>query len=279
MPAFVKCFRAPGKGSRLFTGRGVEGFTLLELLVAMAVLSILLVAMVKMVDGTSTVSASETSRISALQQIESVVDRLEQDISRMPVRPDLDYGFFKTSGNDSLRFVSEVTGISSGSVPASTLSTVEYSLDPAEGMLRGVPTLAWNAQPFSSTAVPTLSDPANPPVPSAASRLVLGRGILRMEIGFVLADGTIQADPPAEVSELRGLVATMAAIDEKKLGNLSSGARAMLSSALADRGTNSNLAAAWLDSLNGPALRVSLGADVVRSIQVQERMISLQRLK
>ena len=89
------------------------GFTLVELLVAIAVLAIILVAAAKILSTTATLTTVNNKRMDANDQARMVFDCMADDFARMVRRRDVDYLFWKnspsttTGTNDAMYFFTE----------------------------------------------------------------------------------------------------------------------------------------------------------------------------
>jgi prepilin-type N-terminal cleavage/methylation domain-containing protein len=89
------------------------GFTLVELMVAIAILAIIVVAVAQIVGTASKLTTVTTKHIDANSQARTVFDRMANDFARMVKRNDVDYIFFKANGaggaglNDTMFFFSE----------------------------------------------------------------------------------------------------------------------------------------------------------------------------
>jgi prepilin-type N-terminal cleavage/methylation domain-containing protein len=83
------------------------GFTLVEMLVAIAVLAIILVTASKILSTTATLTTSSNKHMDANDQARAVFDRMADDFARIVRRNDVDYIFWKTSGNDAMYFYTE----------------------------------------------------------------------------------------------------------------------------------------------------------------------------
>ena len=95
----------PNKASLL------RGFSILELLVAVAVLSILVVMVAQMLGSASTVTSGSRKRMAADEEARIVLDRMAADIARMVKREDVDSLFLSKAGNDEMYFYSESPAI------------------------------------------------------------------------------------------------------------------------------------------------------------------------
>lgn len=88
-----------------------SGFTLAEMLVAVAVLSLLIVFVAQMVNSAGKVASSSKKHLDSDRQARLVFDRMAADFNRMIKRTDVDSWFYKkTAGNDCMFFYSEGPG-------------------------------------------------------------------------------------------------------------------------------------------------------------------------
>jgi prepilin-type N-terminal cleavage/methylation domain-containing protein len=165
--------------------RGAGGFTLTELLVAMAVL-ILVVAFVSQLMNSTTMSTNMSKNHGdADTQARLVFDRMAADFAGMPRRTDIDFVFSKQAGNDKMYFYSmapsfyDATKFSGTSaLLKDSTALVGYSIYPggastnfsAYSLLRLSKGLTWSS-----------SQPANGPggmmfltIPSPGSLPILG---------------------------------------------------------------------------------------------------------
>ena len=148
-----------------------RGFTLVELMVAIAVLSILVYVVAKIVSGAATITTFSNTHVDANSQARLVFDRLALDLSRMLKRPDADVIFCKNysaaSGyNDTLFFFSESSGAydtttsTNWSAERNNISLVGYRINnnstgPNYGQLERLgKALPWDTTAASGSAFP-----------------------------------------------------------------------------------------------------------------------------
>jgi prepilin-type N-terminal cleavage/methylation domain-containing protein len=119
------------------------GFTLVELLVAIAVLAIIVVAAAQILGTTSTLTTVNNKHMDANDQARAVFDRMADDFARMVRRKDVDFIFWKaavngtgdTGGNDAMFFYTEGSSYfdtttfnaSGGGIPAGASNNSEKS--------------------------------------------------------------------------------------------------------------------------------------------------------
>ena len=87
------------------------GFTLVELLVAIAVLAIILVVAAKILSTAAALTTVNNKHIDANDQARVVFDRMADDFARIVRRKDVDYIFWKNPpwqpANDAMYFYTE----------------------------------------------------------------------------------------------------------------------------------------------------------------------------
>ena len=124
-----------------FSARRRAGFTLLEVMVAIAILGIIVVAIAQIVGTASSLTTLDDKHIDADGQARTVFDRMANDFARMVKRNDVDYIFFKastagvTGTNDTMFFFSE---------GASYFDSATFTKTPV-GYLASAPTPTKNA--------------------------------------------------------------------------------------------------------------------------------------
>jgi len=83
------------------------GFTLVELLVAIAVLAVIVLATAQILGTTASLTTANNKHMDANDQARMVFDRMADDFARMTKRKDVDYVFWKNAGNDAMYFYTE----------------------------------------------------------------------------------------------------------------------------------------------------------------------------
>jgi prepilin-type N-terminal cleavage/methylation domain-containing protein len=124
--------------ARSASGIALAGFTILELLVAVAILALMVVMFSSLLSSASSVTTLSNKHTEADAQARAVFDRMAIDFARMVKRPDVDY-FLKSStnlqtGQDQMAFYSEVAGYYPSSGSQSPLSLVGYRINGAAGL-------------------------------------------------------------------------------------------------------------------------------------------------
>ncbi|SDU02664.1 Verru_Chthon cassette protein C [Verrucomicrobium sp. GAS474] len=196
---------------------GGRGFTLTEILVAVAVLSILMLLMVSVMNASSSASRTAQNRLDSEGQARLAITTLDRDLAQVIQSPDVDFFVDKSSLNDRIFFYSETPGYPSGSSTPSNVSLVGYRINATSGsasynqlerygaalqwdgaMQEGLrfltyPTGAVTSAPVASTR---LSADAVTASGSSDSRFhVLAADVFRFELCYQLRDGTYSTVP------------------------------------------------------------------------------------
>ena len=112
-----------------------SGFTILELLVAVAILALMVVMFSSLLSSATSVTTLSNKHTEADAQARAVFDRMAIDFARMVKRPDMDY-FLKSAatpqiGQDQMAVYSEVPGYYPSTGSQSPLSLIGYRINGA----------------------------------------------------------------------------------------------------------------------------------------------------
>jgi type IV pilus assembly protein PilW len=108
-----------------------SGFTLIELLVAMAISSIVLTGLVSVYTNLSRSYATETSRVTAQQDIRSAINLLAQDIRIAGLDPlGTAGGGFTVTDTDDIEFIADRDY--DGAITSGNMEQIRYYLDGTE---------------------------------------------------------------------------------------------------------------------------------------------------
>jgi Tfp pilus assembly protein PilV len=214
--------------------RRAAGFTLVEALVAIAVLGLIVALMANLANLTVMTVISSRKHLDADSQARLVFDRMASDFGKMVKRTDIDYLFYKNAAgssgvNDSMFFYAESPSYANVSANNSTAALVGYRINSTTLQLERLgEDLTWDTattNDASSTASNTKpgtvvflawSGGATPATSSLIDGVwthtvgtmgnnytdgtdpdfhVLGDLTYRLEISFLLTDGTISTKP------------------------------------------------------------------------------------
>jgi|GEM_PF-2805497 len=175
-------------------GNPSGGFTLIELMVAMAVFVMMALLLVGLTEGTMRVTGQSQRRISADAGARQVLDRISADVARAIVRVDLPFRVDKTAGNDGISFLANVDGYTAGR----GMSVISYN--GSNGTLqRGVDATSWTngsdeIDVMEFTSVATAAATAGYLEVPGTNYELIAKDVFRLEIAFLMGDGTIKAD-------------------------------------------------------------------------------------
>jgi prepilin-type N-terminal cleavage/methylation domain-containing protein len=265
-----------------------QGFTLVEMLVAMAVLSILAVLLAQVVALTSQATAAASKHLDATGQARVVFDRLATDLAGRPNRSDLGMLFTKvTPGNDSFQFYTQANGYSG----ARQVTAVGYRIQQTTAgrlyqLERGAAGTDWTGN--TNPLVQFLPNVFAAPAVSDANYDVLANDVFRLEFCFLLNTGllsTTSASPYNSAglqtySDVVGLVVGLGVLDGRSRELISStnpnGPLATLCKDLADPPSGQDPASYWSTAMAQPGFGAGLPLPVVQNIRIYQRTFYVQ---
>jgi type II secretory pathway component PulJ len=174
------------KGRSYSKGPADSGFSILEILVAMAVLMLMALMVVGLVDGTMRITSQSQRRISADAGTRQALDRMSADFARAIVRSDLPIRIEKEAGNDSITFFAQADGYTAGR----GISKIGYRVA-NNSLQRGAESTGWtnNAMGFTTLSI-ALADP-NYLTIADSNFETIATDVFRLEFAFLMGDGTI----------------------------------------------------------------------------------------
>ena len=274
---------------------GTRGFSLVELLVAMAVLSLLVVMLAQMVALTSQAISIDSKKIDAAGQARLVFDRLASDLASMPSRPDFGMMFTKAAGNDSFQFYSQVDGYSG----ARQIAAVGYRIQQSTpGRLyqleRGAVGTDWGPSITSNPLVQFLPNTQAIATNTDPNYDVLASGVFRLEFCYVLTTGQFYSPPNNSTSpyvvycdnptgaafyngnptssKIAAVVIAVGILDTNSQKLISSNQLGQLATALPDNTSGDDPIADWNTAMAKPTFApAGIPAQVVQNIRFYER--------
>lgn len=190
--------------------RSSLGFTLIEILVAVAVLSLTLVLFLQFSRGVFDAYRSGRANLDNYATGRALLDAIARDVQGAIIRGDLPSFPASGGGPRELSFYTGVAGIPSGGATGlRDLSYVRYELAPAEFSLkRSDAAITWDDK--SAIRIGSAQTP-----PAATSR-TLSAGVLAFDYRFLLQDGTITRTPD-DVTKVAAVRFSIAVADPNSL--------------------------------------------------------------
>lgn len=163
--------------------RGLEGFTLVELLVAAAIMVIFVVLVALMVRSVASGTSASSRHIDADDEIRTAFDRMRDDIAGMVQRPDVNPLWASSNGNDSFYFLSQApASFASANSSNSRIALIGYTVN-TNGLQRLGQGLGWDdsSLQFTNGAVSTNA--------SSTNYVTIAPSVFRMEYALLLKPG------------------------------------------------------------------------------------------
>lgn len=255
------------------------GFTLVELLVAIAVFLFILSLVFSLTSSTVNVTGASQRRIAAEAELRGSLDRIFADFSDAVIRPDLPpyfvkYGDVGTPANDEMYFYVRADGYTGDR----GISVIGYRIS-TNGLERGAQGTGWTNNQMAFYGSLTNS----PLVTNSGSNDLfdtVGRHVLRLETEYMLLNGSVtNALPSTNWSDISAVVVNLATIDEKSLLKTMKTREktlAELAALLPDAQQGQRVMAAWTEKLNAPDFLQS-DAAVRSGLRVKHRVIPLRK--
>lgn len=167
-------------------GKGGDGgFTLVEMLVAVAILTMLVVLVAQMVGSIATGTASSSKHISADDEARLVFDRMAGDFSGMVTRPEVNPLWVKNAGNDEFYFYSQAPGLFANTSSNSQIALIGYRVT-TNGLERLGKGLGWDDLVFAT----------NQPVSTATATEYssIAPSVFRLEYTLLMKPGSTNSN-------------------------------------------------------------------------------------
>jgi prepilin-type N-terminal cleavage/methylation domain-containing protein len=272
-----------------------RGFTLAEMLVAVAMLALLIVFVGRLFTSASSMTTLAGKHIDCDLQATQVFDRMAVDFAQMIVRPDIDSyvkGLDPETGNDRIAFFSEVPGYYPSTGSQSPTSLVAYRINSNTGspsfnkMERMGKGLLWNGvstinKPLIFGGTPTLQSnwpTATDGTSSDPDYETIGSQIFRFEYFYFLNNGTLAATPGANgMADVQAISVCIAIVDPKSKTILSTSQLTALGNNMKDFDPVSfqrpgDMLAQWQSTLDSTA---DMPRAAISAIRLYQRTFSL----
>jgi prepilin-type N-terminal cleavage/methylation domain-containing protein len=275
--------------------RSKRGFTLVEILVAVAILAVIVLTVARLFHSAALMASTDSRRFDADAHARAVFDRFGIDLAKLLRRSDLDYYLKDPSapqtGNDQLAFFCELPGYYPSSGSQSSVSVVAYRINALSQMERMGKGLVWNG--VSSVNAPLVFLPVKiadlwPAATNAspdADYEVVGAQAFRFEYYYVLKSGVLASTPwdtaghtaVAGFQDVAAVGVAIATIDPKSRTLLSNAQLTGLSGTLPDFQDGQqpgDLANQWQNVLDGTS---DVPRAAISSMRIYQRYFNLAR--
>lgn len=287
--------------------RSAEGFTLAEMLVAIAVLVLLVLLFTRLMNSATAVTSLANSHMDADSTARPILDRMASDFAGLVRRGDVSY-YLKTAattmaGNDLIGFYSAVPGYfpstpspvaliayrvnsdSSNSVAYTRLERMGKGLDWNGASVINLPVVFLPRTIYDSSAWPSIAtstdyDSADP---SSVTYEIIGPQVFRFEYYYIQKatgalvpyPGTWSSLSAVAINDISAVVVAIAVVDTKGRVLLSNAQIAMLAGRLPDYDASmgpGGLLAQWQSILDNTA---DMPRPAISSIRLYERYFFL----
>jgi hypothetical protein len=291
--------------------RSIEGFTLVELLVAASILVLLTLTVARLFDAASSATTRSNKHIDADAEARPVLDRLAIDFAQIVKRREIDY-YFKSPaspqvvsglvpGNDQFAFFSQVAGYYPSTVSQSPISLVAYRINSdstsqafnkLERLGKG---LLWNGESPTSAPIVFLPLQISSIWPASTNSTpdpqndyeIIGPTVFRFEYYYLLKNGSFSTTPWDSVaghSSINGLqdvvaiIVALASIDRKSselITNIQFNALAVNMADYTATMQPGDLLGQWQSAINANAVTPPISAAALTAIRTYERYFYL----
>ncbi len=230
-----------------------HGFTVVELLVAIAVLSLILVCFTQLIGSVSNVTGYGRERLDTNSSARLALDLIASDFANRVKRPDTDFLVVKAPGNDEFYFYSEAPALSISGT-ADTVALIGYRVAPGISGTSGLQRIGMGTTLPPGTAalgtppfLPSRLTSSTVASASANAAQALCQETVRMEVEFITKTGSCVASLPSrqdsgkpnyvyvgssgslgqiaaanvsDWSDIEAMVVTLVCIDREKLARL-----------------------------------------------------------
>ena len=262
------------------------GFSILEILVAMAVTLLMAVMVVNLVDGAVRITSQSQQRVTAEAVARQALDRMSVDFARAIIRNDLPFRIGKNDGNDSITFFAQADGYTAGR----GISMIGYRVT-NNSLQRGAQSTQWTSNEITFTTLSNaLADPDYLAIDEANFETI-SADVFRLEFAFLMENGTItnvvgtnsgstyvaSLAPPEKSSPqdtLRAVIVGIATLDDRARKLLPmTNAMEEMANRFPDASSTNEILSGWDGFLSDP----DLPEPARKSLRVNQRTILINQ--
>ncbi len=264
-----------------------RGFTLVELIVAMAIFTVILLLTAQVSNSALTITRSTEARLAAQREASVAAQQLRTDFAQRIQRLDTPVRFEKKAGSDSLVLLTQRLGYSDGFTPDRAVSIIEYRIETgatqqaANGLLRASRGIGFGdltARPAldkGTLALATL--PVEGPEELDARHFqMLAPGVIRLELSFLINDQAmpIRMQAPDDQELIDGVIATLCILEPDHRGGLRDGQLTRIAEQFDDAADGKLPVEDWLQTLDDlPTLLQGFPKAILRHVRVKQILI------
>lgn len=233
-----------------------RGFTLLELLVALAVVGVVLTTSATITSHALSIHRTARSRLDAERTASTVCGQLRGDLAARVRRAEAPVRFTKRPGNDTLTLLTARRGIPLQAPTADRRVTIASYRVADHRLERAAAGLAFGDDPAARPSLDRgtlalLEFPAEGPEPPADDAFQpLAPAVFRLELSFLLTGTNSKpaAQPPADPADVAAVVVTLATLDPARRRMLDDAQLERLAGRFPDAADGSHPAGRWSEA-------------------------------
>ncbi len=267
-----------------------RGFTLVELIVAMAIFTVILLLTAQVSNSALTITRRTEARLAAQREASVAAQQLRTDFAQRIQRLDTPVRFEKKIGSDSLVLLTQRLGYSDDITPDRAVSIIEYRIETgatqqaANGLLRASSGIGFG-DGGELTARPALDEgtlalaslPVEGPEELDARHFqMLAPGVIRLELSFLINDQAmpIRMQAPDDQELIDGVIATICILEPDHRGGLRDDQLTRIAEQFDDAADGKLPVEDWLQTLDDlPTLLQGFRKDILRHVRVKQILI------
>ncbi len=239
------------------------GFTLVELMVAMAVTTLVFAMLFQLVANLTSATGHSSDRLENIAALRESLANLSHAWTTRVNRKEFPVEVGKQTGNDTVKFLARTRSFTG----ARRVTGNVFRVGPA-GFEVGLGGTSWDDSPFSTY-----------PQPSQADFALLSPEVFRIEIAMLDGDFQVLAAPPStpeELAKIRGVIVTLASISNKARARLTDAELSALATLLPDAVDGLPPLQSWSAITASPTFADSVPKGVASDIECAQQFFLLR---